>query len=113
MLKPTENAVKHFVNFSSYITSGKNGTNNPVILTPNAQTLLSVLIKKRSSFVPQENPYLFGFNKSCTLRGYIILNKMYDEAGLKFQAALDRRKYLNTKYASMNPSESQTKSMAQ
>ena len=38
---------------------------------------------------------------------------MYDEAGLEFKAAPERRKYLNTKYATMNPSEAQTESMAQ
>ena len=38
---------------------------------------------------------------------------MYDEAGLQFKAAPERRKYLNTKYACSNPTEAQTESMAQ
>ena len=38
---------------------------------------------------------------------------MYKAAGLKYKAAPVRRKYLNTKYAFMNPTEAESEDMAQ
>ena len=38
---------------------------------------------------------------------------MYSKAGLEFKTAPDRRKYMNTKYAFMKPTEAEMESMAQ
>ena len=38
---------------------------------------------------------------------------MYSKAGLEFKTAPDRRKFMNTKYAFMRPTEAEMKIMTQ
>lgn len=110
----TENILmKHF---KRVVIRGKRGRGVPVLFSQDVQKHIELLFKCRSSFVPKNNPYLFGqTNSREPIYGYKILQKYSKDCGARNPSAITStrlRKHLATLSQIFNMNENDLEQLA-
>ncbi|XP_072400855.1 uncharacterized protein [Diabrotica undecimpunctata] len=86
--------------FKRVVIRGKRGRGVPVLFSPEVQNHIDVMLKHRSNFISDDNPYLFGRPGYQTpICGYKTLSKIVSRSGVKNPRAITStrlRKHLAT-----------------